>query len=60
MTVSCPEGHGAYGCRWQHGRMRNPQGTPSLAVIDLLGGTYIHMHGCHLSGYTGLYRVGDR
>ena len=30
------------------------------AAIDPLGGTYVNMHGCHLSGYIGLYGVRDR
>ena len=39
------------------GSLRAPLG---LAVIDPLGVTYVGTHGCHLSGYIGLNRVGDR
>ena len=28
MTALCPDGHSAYGCKWQHGGQRVPQSTP--------------------------------
>ena len=48
---------GAVGDMGGQGSLRTPLGP---AMIDLLGVTYVDMHGCHLNGYISLHAVRDR